>query len=573
MKKIKKIYLILMACFTMMAVSSCNDFLKETMISDVSSLSFYVTEDGMQKALSSSYSFLKNQYFGQLGGLYLTLYGTDIYSMGATGNDYTAIDQYLFDSQESYMKNLWISMYKAINQCNAVVGRASESTNIDDAVKTKYMAEARFLRALYYFILIRQWGDVHLSLEETLGVETEANRTSRTEIYEKAIIPDLEYAVQHLPARQSENGRATKGAAQFLLSKVYLHRGWLSASNSDFQQAITLIEAVIRDGGYSLLPDYASLWELNNEINDELIWSVQNTIDPILNGNGNRAHMLFLGHYDQVPGLQRTLEYGRPWRRFNPTIYTLSRWDRQYDARYFKSFQHVWYANNPANLLPGQQVGDTALFFPGVNVGEKYYLADENGNRVEKTLTESYVAERHNILFRIYTPAERNGEANTGYDIGSMFPTLYKFLDPRRPDVNTETGTRDWVVMRLGEAYLIAAEAYFKTGNNEKAAEMLNVVRRRAAWPGFEDQMDINASDVTLEFILDERARELLGEDERWYDLTRTGTLVDRVKKYHFPTNGLNYAETHIQEKHTLRPIPQDQIDKCSNEYPQNSGY
>jgi hypothetical protein len=267
------------------------------------------------------------------------------------------------------------------------------------------------------------------------------------------------------------------------------------------------------------------------------------------------------------------LQYGRPWRRFDPTVYTLSLWDRQYDARYFKSFQHVWFANNSANLLPGQQVGDTSLFYPGVNTGEKYYVADENGNRLEKTLTESWVTERHNVLFQIYTPAERNGEAGTGYDIGSMFPTLYKFLDPRRTAVNTAEGTRDWVVMRLGEAYLIAAEAYFKTGNNGKAAEMLNVIRRRGAWPGFEDQMNINASDVTLELILDERARELLGEDERWYDLTRTGTLVDRVKKYHTPTNGLNYAETHIQEKHVLRPIPQDQIDKCTNEYPQNPGY
>jgi hypothetical protein len=127
--------------------------------------------------------------------------------------------------------------------------------------------------------------------------------------------------------------------------------------------------------------------------------------------------------------------------------------------------------------------------------------------------------------------------------------------------------------MRLGEAYLIAAEACFKTGDNAKAAEMLNVIRRRGAWPGYEDRMNITAADVTLEFILDERARELLGEDERWYDLTRTGTLIDRVKKYHFPTRGLNYAETHIQEKHTLRPIPQDQIDRCSNEYPQNPGY
>jgi hypothetical protein len=335
-----------------------------------------------------------------------------------------------------------------------------------------------------------------------------------------------------------------------------------------------LIEAVTGSSEYTLLPDYASLFDLNNEMNKEVVWSVQNSTDPIINGKGNRTHMHFLAAYDFQPGMQRTLQYGRPWRRFNPTEYALALWDRRYDARYYKSFQHVWLANNSGNLLPEMNIGDTAIFYPGVNEGEKYYVADADGNRVEKVLSTEYIAARHDISFRIFTPQERNGgEANTGYDVGTNHPTSSKFIDPRRDGINREEGTRDWVVMRLGEAYLIAAEACFKTGNNGKAAEMLNVVRRRAAWPGFEDQMNITAADVTLEFILDERARELLGEDERWYDLVRTGTLVDRVKKYHNPTNGVNYAAAHVEEKHLLRPIPQAHIDKCSNEYPQNPGY
>jgi hypothetical protein len=144
-------YLILVACFTAGTFSSCESYLKETMISDVSSSSFYV---------------LKDQYYGREAGMYLVLLGTDTYAMGATG-DYSPLDQYLFDSQSGFMANLWVSLYKAINQCNAVIGRAAESREIEDAVKTEYTAEARFLRALYYFILIRQWGDVHLTLEET----------------------------------------------------------------------------------------------------------------------------------------------------------------------------------------------------------------------------------------------------------------------------------------------------------------------------------------------------------------------------------------------------------------------
>ncbi len=565
----RRILTITVAFFMML--TSCEEYLKETMISDVSSSSYYVTEDGMLKALSASYSYLKS-YYGQDVGLYLTLYGTDTYAMGATGS-YTALDHYLFDSQDGYFKSLWVNLYKAINQCNAVIGRAEESTEIEESVKNRFVAEARFLRGLYYFILIRQFGDVHLTLEETVGVETEAIKTAREVIYDTAVIPDLEYAANVLPVSQSDYGRATKGAANFLLSKVYLHKGWITGSPSDFQKSVTLAETVINSAAYELLDDYSALWDIHNEKNKEVIWSVQNTTDPLTNGNGNQSHLFFLAHYDSQPGMERTIEYGRPFRRFNPTVYTLSRWDRRYDARYFKSFQHVWHANYSRTLLPQQQIGDTAIFFPGVNVGEKYYVSGANGARIEKTLGASYVQQRHNKSSRIFTPAERNGEANTGYDVGSMFPTLLKFLDPRRPDKNTASGTRDWVVMRLAEAYLIAAEAYYKTGNHVKAAEMLNVVRRRAAWPGFEDQMEISAAEVTLDFILDERVRELLGEDERWYDLTRTGTLIERVKDYHFPTNGLNYAASHIAEKHLLRPIPQDQIDKSSNEYPQNPGY
>ncbi|MCG8310744.1 MAG: RagB/SusD family nutrient uptake outer membrane protein [Cytophagales bacterium] len=569
MKQIQKITTLFIG---IMALTSCEDYLEEKMVSGISSSSYYVTEEGLSDALAAAYSYLKDRYYGQQTGMYLTVYGTDTYVMGTTGG-YAELDQYTLTPRNGYIKNLWVSMYIVINQCNAVVDRANESTEINESKKSKYVAEARFLRALYYFILVRQFGDVHLTLEETVGVETEANKTSRETIYETAIIPDLEFAVAHLPASQSDYGRATKGAAQFLLSKVYLHRGWLTGSSGDFQKSIEVAEHVINSTEYTLLSDYASLWDIDNQKNSEVIWSVQNTMDPLTNGKGNYAHMLFLMWYERQPGMKRTLEYGRPWLRFNPTPYALSRWDRRYDARYYKTFQHVWYANHPGTLLPEQQVGDTAIFFPGVNIGEKFYVGDVDGNRVERTLTQSYVDQRHNKSCVIITPNPRGGDVSTGYDVKIAFPTPVKFQDPNRPSVNTKNGTRDYVVMRLAEIYLIAAEAYFKIGNNDRAAEMLNVVRRRAAWPGFEDQMMVAASDVTLDFILDERARELLGEGERWYDLTRTETLIERVKLYHNHTNGLNYAAGNIEERHLLRPIPQDQIDKCSNNYPQHAGW
>ncbi|MEZ5106913.1 MAG: RagB/SusD family nutrient uptake outer membrane protein [Draconibacterium sp.] len=570
MNKIEQITRILFILLFAFSIQSCNEYLKEEMISDVSSESYYTTEAGLNDAVEAAYSYLKVMYFGQEDGMSMTVYGTDLHANGSDGGK--ILGQYRFDSSEKNCWNVWSTMYQGINQCNAVEGRAAENEEMSETSKAGLIAQARFLRALYYFVLVRQFGDVHLSLEETVGVETEANRTSQETIYTTAIIPDLEYAINNLPETQSEYGRATKGAAQFLLSKVYLTYGWLTGKTENFNKSIEMAEAVIGNANYSLLSDYADLWDINNQKNSEVIWSVQNSTDPLTRGTGNRSHLFFLMGYDKLPGMKRTIEYGRPYIRFAPTPYALSLWDRKYDARYYKSYQHVWYANNTANLLPSQEIGDTAIFLPGVNIGEKYYFADENGNRVERTLTQEYVSERHNISAVIYTPAERNSQAGTGYT-ERVYASLGKFIDPTRESINLKEGTRDFFVMRMAEAYLIAAEAYFKAGNSEKAAKMLNIVRERAAWPGFEKEMDISANEVTAELILDERGRELLGEMQRWYDLTRMGFLIDRVKAYCNATNSPNYAVDNISEKHLLRPIPQNQIDRCSNDYGQNPGY
>jgi hypothetical protein len=114
---------------------------------------------------------------------------------------------------------------------------------------------------------------------------------------------------------------------------------------------------------------------------------------------------------------------------------------------------------------------------------------------------------------------------------------------------------------------LIRAEANFKQGNAAQAAEDLNVVRRRGAWDGEEGAMEITAADVSIDFILDERARELVGEGHRWFDLVRNNKLVERVKAHNLD------AMDNIQSHHVLRPIPLDQIDRTEGDYPQNPGY
>ena len=128
-----------------------------------------------------------------------------------------------------------------------------------------------------------------------------------------------------------------------------------------------------------------------------------------------------------------------------------------------------------------------------------------------------------------------------------------------------------FVIFRLGEVYLIAAEAALGLGNTTQAASFINVIRRRAASPSQKANYDITPGQVTLDFIMEERERELAGEFGRWYDLVRPGTdfFLRRVRLYN------PHAAANVQAKHALRPIPQSQIDGVIEgpKYPQNPGY
>ena len=154
---------------------------------------------------------------------------------------------------------------------------------------------------------------------------------------------------------------------------------------------------------------------------------------------------------------------------------------------------------------------------------------------------------------------------------------MSKYDDATRGSLN-DASTRPLVMYKFSEMFFIAAEAAFKLGDNVKAAAMLNVIRQRASYKSTNTAaqnaaaataLTIVASDVTLDFILDERTREFYGEGLRWWDLTRTKSLISRVKKYN------SEAGAKIQDFHALRPIPQRQIDAVTSgeKFPQNAGY
>ena len=541
-------FLFILATFVTML--SCEDFLVEENIANVASATYYPTAAGLEDAVKATYGIMK-EYYGPEIGWTMGVFGTDTYEEGADGSHkYANRYDSGHNSAAQFFRDTWRIFYQGVNQANAVVNRAESVVGVSDALKNTRVAEARFLRALYYFVLTRHYGDIHLSLEETEGVEVEANKTSAEEIYKQAIVPDLEFAISNLPSTQSDYGRATKAAAEFLLAKALMTRSYKSfAESTDASRAETLMSNVINNYGFELQESVLDMWSLANEVNSEFIWTVQNgksQVDEGLDDFGHRGHLYFLMEYDKKPGMTRDTENGRPWKRFKPTEYMLSLYDRTIDRRYDDTFKHVWYSNNPN--VPNLKVGDTALYIPGPGL-------DKNGIDQDAKWTD---AAKASVLHQVYT----TGDYNT-----RTFPSLNKWIDNTRPNRQHTQGQRDYVLMRLADAYLIRAEARLKQGNKSDAAADLNVVRTRAAWDGKEAEMQITAADVDIYFILEERARELLGENHRWFDLTRTGKLIELVK-LHNPS-----AAGNIQDHNVLRPIPLDQIDRTSGGYPQNPGY
>jgi hypothetical protein len=519
----------------------------------------YGTQAVFESLVNASYEPLRS-FYAQERGFTITEFGTDIFTKGADGsfkyiNDYTT--QLNPDAQ--YFRDQWVDFYRAINTTNAAIDQAPV-VSMDSALKARRVGEARFLRAVYYFNLVQMYGPLTLTLHETRTASTVATRAPVDSVYD-AIIADLQYAEANLPAVQKDYGRATKGAAQHMLATVYLTRIRDADSTADevakrqagdFANAADYAQRVINSGPYALLPRFKDVFDFANERNQEVIWAIQFTTDPLTTGPGNSGHLYFLAQYDVFPGMTRDVANGRPFKRFRPTWYFLSLFDRSKDARYDAQFTRVWYANNAANI-------------PKDATGHPLFALGDTAVYVATTDADTVLARTR--PYKVFLPGAYVVPAKGAPYVDNMFPALNKFNDPFRSSINETRGSRDFFVARLAETYLIAAEALLRDGRAAEGLQYINAVRRRAAIPGHETEMELTLGQLTLDEILSERARELTGEMHRWFDLVRTHSLVSRVLLYN-PDGKVN-----IKSFHVLRPIPQIQIDRTSTPYPQNPGY
>jgi hypothetical protein len=345
---------------------------------------------------------------------------------------------------------------------------------------------------------------------------------------------------------------------------------------------------------------------------------------------GNQLQLYWVTQYDVKPGMTRDIANGRPFKRVRVNPQMLNNlWDRKSDSRVYKTFKWTFYCNNPGTATkwakeyyyinpttnaevktdviyktPAELVGkakfkagDTAIYISSKYYGALSYYSTTNP---KQTLLDG--AKYRQMLIDIakapymLIPADK-------YDVNN-FPEMLKWLDDQRSAINYQAGSRNFHRMRLADTYLIAAEAYGRKGDWPNALKYINVVRKRAAYVDGEQKpkqlyiidggtnstaSTVNDMVVTeamvkspklpsgsgfdpfVDWMLEERARELYGELNRWEDLVRTGTLVARAKLYN-PD-----AVANIKDYHKLRPIPGTYIDRLLPKLPvdqvQNPGY
>jgi hypothetical protein len=532
-------------------LTACEDFLDIYNPSAITD-DFYDTKTGQERLLADTYSRFRSVYnTGEL-----QYYGTDLYmaiTEGPNERMFNGYDQ-SFNSTAGVVGGYWSNLYKIVQQSNILLNRASpEIEGMSESDYTSMTAQSRFLRVLAYYYLVETFGPVPLLTMEEDDIITEVARTSEADVY-AFMIEELEAIKDALPWAASQPGRVSKGAVMHLLGKLYLTRAYKSfAQEGDFGTAAQTFDAVINDSGnsYELLDDFADVFDEFNQNNAEVIWSVQYGTDLEYAGGGNPQQALFSFNITALnPDLFEKVQddYSFAQRNYwvNPRVHELFT-DPMTDARYDATFLREIYVNNPAS----DNLGQLGMYFPRWN--------DTSGNDNGALLFYPFKDGGEYVWYPQSTATDvlRNGS--------DRMPMIKKFKDTQM--LWGGSGTREDVIFRLADTYLLSAEAHLGNANTQASLNRLNTIRRRAAaTPAMENQMELNA--VNIDVILDERARELLGEHDRWFDLKRTGKLIERA----YAWNILVQKYDNLNEDHLLRPIPQDEINKLKG-LTQNPGY
>lgn len=598
MRYIKILFLSLLLA----SLTACQGYLDEEYLSGINSSSIDDSPEAFETLVNSAYVTLR-AWYGKENGWDLTEAGTDLYTYGLDNRSlgFCTYNSFVNAEEQERMGAIWRELYRALNTCNLILDRIDEVPYDDLEVRDQRKAEVQFLRAHYLWLITQIWGDTHFSIEPTEVAEREANKTPRATFYEQIFV-DLRDAKAGLPAEWPANqyGRITQPAAEAFLARAYLYNG-------NYDSAAFYAKRVIDNYSFGLENDWEELFSIDNIQNQEIVWAVNYSddlqytkagfTDPngdvynasgiIQREGGNQGHVMYEIRYENLSwGMIRDKQNGRGFQRWMPTRFFIELFDRKNDERFEGSFKSHWICNHPFTrpkwrgnfyYVDGQEIpipdslkrqdmfsiGDTAIrFFP-------YSVPESKKARLNPDDIRTFDPDKGYAIIDIddmYLPDGSPNDAIINRQF--YFPITKRYEDTTRLDLTTATTKRDFPVFRISEMYLIVAEAEMMNGNMGVAVDYMNTLREARAIEGREAEMRISQAELDIDFILDERARELATENQRFFDLVRTGKLIERVKA-HNPD-----AAPFIEEYHSVRFIPQNQIDAMRNkEGFQNPGY
>jgi len=485
-------------------LGSCNNFLEEEAYSFKNPAELLQTEASAEAYMIGVYDRLSNRPFGKSFGqglLVVANFGTDDFSgKGAANQIYGDYMNYTFTPAEERLDLIWNNFYSGINQASAIINNIPASPS-SEATKNKLGSEAKFMRAFYYFYLVRMFGGVPLITEETTSLDAlNTPRASIEEVY-TLILKDLTEAAPLLPAvNQTPAGRATKGAALALLTKVYLSMAaygkykplagyeWVNV-NEAFTKAVTTGQQVIDMPDYALLSNYGSIFEVATENNSEIIFSVQMHGSSQVSDEGSwLANFFAPASVGDINVSRGGMNHARPTR----------------------------------NLINKYATGDTRKTWNIVNFSYNGCTEVPGPTTLAQTFTGKF-------------------RKPCGYD-------GQHFSDP----INVP-------LLRLADVMLMVAEASAELNDGAATPIALQLVTSLRTKRYLATVVPAAPTGNFLDFIFDERSRELCYEGQRWFDLARTGRLINAVKATQLAT-ATTTAPANIQTKHYLYPIPLNEI-------------
>lgn len=588
--------------FAIMAgLMMCACSLDEVNPSAITTDSDWKTAAGYQKLINACYYDFIRITYGQAEDTFVVNAegGTDIWQDSRDGSNGNWSRLLLYSGDFSgLLGEAYSSFYATLNTCNAAIEYATKVQGLSEDQINALVAEAHFLRAHSLYHIVEEFGGKYLATTPT----TEAKKVlecSKVNDFYAVILSDLEFAMKYLPVTHAEYGHVKRAAAYSLYAKACL----TYASYTDGQgnaDAITTAEAQELYGKAQQAADYlidnaASLDvrlyddvaevfdENNNKSNEEALFVVCHSMTQALNPRGNYYNRVWK-HFSAfnannsgvyLDGIQASyatevngvavpkLAKGNDY--LQPSKYMIDLYEEG-DKRYDTFFKDKFYINKP-NTADGKAYQWTEVD------AKRYGLNTQRVGNAEYNIGLGELAIY--ISRETYTQEERDAAPYAIYNIednykdpknpGKFYPSLSKFDTPSLyagSNASKPYSGADCIILRLGETYLLSAEAHWRLGNNQKAADRINVLRNRAG------ANKIAASDIDQDFLLDEHAREMCGEWMRWFTLKRFRAFESRLPK-------CNPQITEFDKsKHYVRPVPVWMLPNIENgdEY-QNPGY